>query len=408
MAGSASVLVGRQAELQALGRALVAVERGAARSVALHGEPGIGKSRLLGELARRACERGVLVLEGRAAELERDLTFALLVEALEPLRTGAAIEELEGWQRRELAAVLPGIGAEAGPVSGERHRVARAVRALLERSAAERPLALLLDDIHWADPASADVLALLVFRPPRAGVLLGLAARSRETTGLGSAFAAVQQRGGAEILELGPLPFELIEPLVPGVGAATRKRLYRESGGNPFYLEELRRAAPAATGGGDGTAQTGVPRAVQAALAAEVAALSGAGRRMLEGAAVVGDPFGLGLAGAAADIDEPTALVCPGRAARGGVGAADRPAAVVSLPASARPPGGVRGSGGRLATGGARAGGGGAWRERGVAGAARASRRARRTGGRPGRGGAAVVCGRGGRRGGAGDGGRMV
>ena len=117
MAEWASVLVGRRDELAALERALAAVGDGAACSVALRGEPGIGKSRLLAELAGRARERGLLVLEGRAAELERDLTFALLEDALEPLvREGGAgagrSGELEGWQLRELAAVLPAVGLE--------------------------------------------------------------------------------------------------------------------------------------------------------------------------------------------------------------------------------------------------------------------------------------------------------
>jgi predicted ATPase len=246
----ASVLVGRREELAAFERALVEVERGWARAVALRGEPGIGKSRLLGELAGRARELGLLVLEGRAAELERDLTFALLLDALEPLASdptlAGPIEELEGWQLGELAAVLPAVGplatVEAVPASGERHRVARAVRALLERAGAERPLALLLDDVHWADPVSADVLALLLYRPPRGRVLLGLAARAGRAPGLESALAAAQQRRTAEVLELGPLPIEAVGELLPGLGRAARERLHQGSGGNPFYLQELARA----------------------------------------------------------------------------------------------------------------------------------------------------------------------
>jgi predicted ATPase len=188
MAEWASVLVGRREELTALERALATVGDGTACSLALTGEPGIGKSRLLAELARRARERGWLVLEGRAAELERDLAFALLEEALAQLSRDRAFAELEDWQRRELEAVL----AAEPRVSGERHRVARAVRGLLERVAAEGPVVLLLDDVHWADPASADVLALLLFRPPRAGVLLGLGARAGRGPALEAALAAAQ------------------------------------------------------------------------------------------------------------------------------------------------------------------------------------------------------------------------
>jgi AAA ATPase-like protein len=135
----ASVLVGRREELAALDRALGDVERGDARAVGVRGEPGIGKSRLLWELAARARERGVLVLAGRAAELERDLPFAPLADALEPLlreqERAGHLAELAPEELGELAAVLPAVGPLAkvapAPASGERHRLARAVRALL-------------------------------------------------------------------------------------------------------------------------------------------------------------------------------------------------------------------------------------------------------------------------------------
>lgn len=315
MAVVASVLVGRRQELAALEHALGDVERRNARVVGLRGEPGIGKSRLLAELAGRARESGLRVLGGRAAELERDLPFALLVDALEPLVAGElpqAVRELDREQLGELVAVLPAVGSltemEAAPASGERHRVARAVRALLERLAAERPLALLLDDVHWADPASADVLALLLHRPPRGGVLLGLAMRSGRAPDLEGALAAAQQNGVAKLVELGPLPLEVAGRLVPEVGRAARERLYRESGGNPFYLQELARAGHSDTDGGGPAGLSGVPRAVQAALVRELVALPAAARRVLEGAAVAGDPFEPELAAVAADVEEEVAL----------------------------------------------------------------------------------------------------
>jgi len=312
MAEWASALVGRGEELAALERALAEVERGGVRAVGLWGEPGIGKSRLLLELAGRARERGLLVLGGRAAELERDLPFGLLVDALEPLvreeRHAEAMAELGPGRLRELAAVLPGVEAladvEAALPSGERHRAARAVRALLERLAARRPLAVLFDDVQWADPASADVLALLLHRPPRGRVLLALAARGGRAPWLESALAAAEQHGTAEVLELGPLPLEVVGELLPGAGRVARERLYRESGGNPFYLQELARARRVEPGGSATAGLVGVPRAVQAALARELAALRGGPRRVLEGAAVVGDPFEVELAAVAAGADE--------------------------------------------------------------------------------------------------------
>jgi predicted ATPase len=312
MAEWASALVGRREELEVFRRALAEVGGGGSRLVAVRGEPGIGKSRLLAEVAALARDRGLLVTAGRAAELERDLTFALLVDALEPLvadpALAAPIAELEAWQLGELAAVLPLAGAQPAPFSGERHRLARAVRALLERVAAERPLALLLDDVHWADPASADVLALLLHRPPRGRVLVALAARAGRAPAIESALAAARQHGAAEVLELGPLPLPAVEELLPGTGRAARERLFRESGGNPFYLQELVRADRFEAARVRAAGLAGVPAAVQAALAGEVAALSPVGRRVLEGAAVVGDPFEPDLAGVAGEVDEPVAV----------------------------------------------------------------------------------------------------
>src|SRR5919109_3119994 len=121
MSGWASLLVGRRDELLAFERTLADVEREDARALGLRGEPGIGKSRLLAELGGRARDRGLLVLAGRAAELERDLTFAVLQDALAPLvneeAAARAVSEVEEAQLRELAAVLPPTGplAEVEP-----------------------------------------------------------------------------------------------------------------------------------------------------------------------------------------------------------------------------------------------------------------------------------------------------
>jgi len=102
---------------------------------------------------------------------------------------------------------------------------------------------LLLDDVHWADPATADVLALLAHRPPRGRVLLALAARTGRAPALGAVVAAGERDGRAEVVELGPLGPQDAAELVPHMGRAARERLYRESGGNPFYPQELGRAA---------------------------------------------------------------------------------------------------------------------------------------------------------------------
>jgi ATP/maltotriose-dependent transcriptional regulator MalT len=311
----ATALVGRRHERDVLEQTLRDVDAGQARAVALRGEPGIGKSRLLAELATRAEARGHLVLAGRAAELERDVPFALLVDALDHYLATRERRELAGLgeeQLAELAAALPAVGRVAGIAPAlaahERHRLARAVRALLERLAVGRPLALILDDVHWADPASTDILALLLHRAPQARVLLALAARSGRGSALEAALATAARQGGAELVDVGPLSEEEAEALLPSLRRGTRGRLYRESGGNPFYLESLARAADSDVRTDGQAGLRGVPRVVQAALAQEVADLSENARAVLEGAAVAGDPFEPELAAAAAGVEEEVAL----------------------------------------------------------------------------------------------------
>ena len=192
-------LVGRDAELTDLERALDAVDRGEPRLVGVLGEPGIGKSRLLGELAARASARGHLVLAGRAAELEHDVPFALWAETIDAY-VGA---EMPDGDVAELAVALPA-AAGAVPRSVERHRIARAIRLLLTRLAERRPVTLLLDDVQWADPASADVLTLLAHRPPER-TLVAIASRTQQSPTVEAALDTAARHGLAHVLELAPL-----------------------------------------------------------------------------------------------------------------------------------------------------------------------------------------------------------
>src|SRR4051794_22963297 len=157
-------LVGRLPERAALERALA---QAAGQVVAIAGEPGIGKSRLLTELAARGSAAGFLVLGAAASEFEQDLPYAIWTEALDPHL--AALDD-----RRRSRLGVP----EAVPVElADRHALHRALRELLDALAGSRPLVLWFDDLHWADGASADAIAALVRRPPGGNVLLALAAR---------------------------------------------------------------------------------------------------------------------------------------------------------------------------------------------------------------------------------------
>src|SRR5829696_433530 len=146
-------LVGRASELEAIDCALSELHDGRAVPLVIQGKPGIGKTRLMAELVGRADARGWTVLDGSASELERDLPFWVFVDALDEYVAGVdphLIASLRDDARRELAHVLPSLSdlaSDGAPaVQDERYRAHRAVRELLERLAARRPLVLALDD----------------------------------------------------------------------------------------------------------------------------------------------------------------------------------------------------------------------------------------------------------------------
>jgi predicted ATPase len=176
----AEPLVGRGAELAALDEALGEARRGFV-ALELLGEPGMGKTRLLDELEQRADAQGRLVLAGSASELERDLPFGVFVDALDEYLYGIEprrLANLDDATRAELAHIFPSL--DGGARDEARYRLHRAARALLEELARPKPLVLILDDLHWADSGSLELLGSLLRRPPAAPVLLALAVRPRQ------------------------------------------------------------------------------------------------------------------------------------------------------------------------------------------------------------------------------------
>jgi ATP/maltotriose-dependent transcriptional regulator MalT len=311
----ASQFVGRTAELDALDAALSALERGTPRAIEVVGPAGIGKSRLLTELGIRASARGHVVLSGSGAELEQDLPYWVFVDALDEYVDGLdlrRLERLDPATRSELGQLLPALAdsaAVADTAVHERYRTHRAARGLLEHLAAAKPLVLLLDDFHWADPASTDLLSALLHRPPAAGVLIAITARPTQLpTRLATALDRAHRAGLLARVELPPLTREETRELV----GAHADLFYEETGGNPFYLEQLARA-PADTTSTAASREVSlagveVPPMVAAALTEELSLLAPATRRALNGASVAGDPFEVDLAAAAADLLEPQVL----------------------------------------------------------------------------------------------------
>src|SRR4051794_31145646 len=175
-------MVGREAELERMLGVLDDLRAGVAVSV--EGEPGIGKTRLLAEAAEAAEERHFLVLEGKASEGEADVPFAPFLDALDDYLASVnprLIKPADPDGRNELARIFPSLAelgdSGAAAVQEERYRSHTAVRALLESLANKRPMLLVLDDLHWADSASVELVSHLIRHPPRAGVALAIGFR---------------------------------------------------------------------------------------------------------------------------------------------------------------------------------------------------------------------------------------
>jgi DNA-binding CsgD family transcriptional regulator len=246
----------------------------------------------------------------------------VFIEALEGRLFAGELEKLKLTEsdREILPTIFPALrpdettSAPAQP--DERHHLLRAMHSLLEALATERPLVLALDDLHWADSASIDLVCRLLHRRLRQPSLLLLASRPAQTEPrLRIAFEEAERSGNVRRMDLAPLSRLEAQELLHEVGdRELTALLYRQSGGNPLYLRELAAASErgalttTVSGVEAGTSTIEVPAGVSAAIRAEVGALSRPARSLLQGAACVGEPFEADLAADACGIVEEEAL----------------------------------------------------------------------------------------------------
>ncbi|WP_255408519.1 helix-turn-helix transcriptional regulator [Plantactinospora sp. KBS50] len=308
---SSRTFVGRDADLDALRAAQRRTRAGLPGVVLLGGEAGVGKSRLADEFGRVAAADGAQVLVGQCLELgEEGLPFAPFAAAVrEALRRhGPAV--LDG-REAEFARLLPELLREPAAVTGREgapgHRgyLFEAVTELFARLAETRPLVLLIEDLHWADRSTRDLIGYLV-RAIRPGPVLVVCTYRTDELHRGHPLrpflAELDRVRGVERLELSRLDREgtaailtdLLGAEPPGTAVDA---VHERAEGNPFFIEELAAA-------GDPAGCTSLPETLRDLLLTRVERLPEPAQRVLREAAAGGSRFSHDLLAAVARLPE--------------------------------------------------------------------------------------------------------
>jgi tetratricopeptide (TPR) repeat protein len=293
---SSPVLVGRDGELRLLVEAVLEPPSGTPAVVLVAGEAGVGKSRLVHEFAALARGRGVRVLEGACPAFAGDtLPYAALVDVLHQLAQRAdpaTLSRLLGSDRGELARLVPEFGADptiAAPDRANRARLLEAVRNLFARLAAgSQRYVVLIEDLHWASLAGLELFNFLLHARP-GGLGIVTTYRSDDPPPrhpLRPILAELHRLDNVEHVELGRLSLSDVTALLasitgsrPGVDWATR--VFAQSDGIPFFVEELVAAAPEHEHGG-------IPQRLHDVLNPRLLRLTASGRDVVRVAAVAG------------------------------------------------------------------------------------------------------------------------
>jgi ATP/maltotriose-dependent transcriptional regulator MalT len=316
---SSPEFIGRADELAALQTALDRATRGEAGAVFVAGESGVGKTRLLRELQRRAEAAGARVLRGDCVAFGAgELPYAPITGALRSLIRDLgpeAFDELVGAQREELARLLPELGA--GPAAAgsegvaatgeplEQARLFGILRALLDELAGAGSVLFVVDDLHWADRSTLEFLSSLLRGLRDERLLVVCTYRSDELHRrhpLRPFLAEEERRVTAERLELARFSLQELAAQVAGIlGSAAEQdlvaRLFERSEGNPFFAEEL----IAASADGEGP----LPASLRDVLELRLEALPEHARGALGAAAAAGRRSSHRLLATVAGLDEP-------------------------------------------------------------------------------------------------------
>jgi DNA-binding SARP family transcriptional activator len=256
LAVSLSPFVGRSGELSQLSEAIGALDRQHGAVVAVVGEAGIGKTRLVAEALRSTARAGTFTIALRCVSLERGLPFAPLSEALRPLLRAVPVDTLRHLPTVALAQVadllpvlrerLPDLPMLAHPPADGRNYLLDGLVDLALALAREQPLIIWCDDAQLADDATLAVLGRLARRAPRHALLVVLAYRSGELAENAALHDLLRALGREMLLRplvLGRLDDTEVAQILAGLArvaparvAGLAPRMWASSGGNPLFL----------------------------------------------------------------------------------------------------------------------------------------------------------------------------
>jgi len=324
------VFAGRTAERDLLVRWWKEVTEGDRRLVLVSGEPGIGKTRLVAELASELVPTGATVLYGRC-DPELGMPYSPWVDALAGYVESAPADVLArhvGRHGGELARLVPELARRVpdiapprtGDAETERWWLLDAIVGLVSDAAADAPVLLFLDDLQWADRPSLQVLERLVEAPNRLAVLVVGAYRDSEVVGsaLESCLARLRPVPGVEPLPLDGLSLEEVGALTAAAAGCELgcepdlvRDLWTETDGNPFFVTELLRhlqETGALDAGGVAHDSITLPASIRDVIGERVRRLGPDAQAVLAAAAVLGRPYQGDLLAAAAGVDMDTVV----------------------------------------------------------------------------------------------------
>lgn len=290
---SSPIFIGRVAERAALAEALDRAAAGQPHVVLIAGEAGVGKSRLLTEVSTLAAASGSTTVSGHCIDLAiGTFPYAPFVDVVRDLQHVGVTASLPLATRAELGRLVPELAAEGGsgsiPQLGDQGRLFAAVRDAIAAAAITEPLVVVLEDLHWADPSTLDLVTYLARSMGAERYVLVLTARLDETPRdhrLRATVSELDRLPGFERIELRRFDaLEVTQQLTGILGSAPDRDVARDvferSDGNPFFAEEL--IASGAAGGAS------LPASLRELLISRLATLGEPTRRVLGIAAVAG------------------------------------------------------------------------------------------------------------------------